>query len=57
MEFALKNEKLSLVVSSLGAEMRSLQSFDGVEYLWQGDPKYWGDRAPQFISIYWTTDQ
>ena len=49
MEFTLKNEKLSLTVSSLGAEMRSLQTADGTEYLWQGDPKYWGDRAPNLF--------
>lgn len=49
MEFALKNEKLSLTVSSLGAEMRSLKTADGTEYLWQGDPKYWGDRAPNLF--------
>lgn len=45
MEFTLKNEKLSLTVSSLGAEMQNLQTNDGTEYLWQGDPQYWSDRA------------
>lgn len=49
MEFTLKNSKLTLVVESLGAEMRSLKTADGVEYLWQGDPKYWGDRAPNLF--------
>lgn len=49
MEFTLKNEKISLTVSPLGAEMRSLQAFDGTEYLWQGNPKYWGDRAPNLF--------
>lgn len=49
MEFTLKNEKLSLTVSSLGAEMRSMQTADGTEYLWQGDTKYWGDRAPNLF--------
>lgn len=45
MEFTLKNEKLSLTVSSLGAEMHSLQTTDRTEYLWQGDPQYWPDQA------------
>ena len=49
MEYTLRNGKLTLVVDSLGAEMRSLQTADGVEYLWQGDPKYWGDRAPNLF--------
>lgn len=49
MQFVLKNDKLQLVVNSLGAEMHSLQSSDGVEYLWQGDPEYWGNRAPNLF--------
>ena len=49
MLFTLKNEKLCLTVESLGAEMRSLQTADGTEYLWQGNPKYWTDRAPHLF--------
>ena len=49
MLFTLKNDKLRLMVESLGAEMRSLQTADGTEYLWQGDPNYWGDRAPNLF--------
>lgn len=40
----LHNDQLSLCVSKRGAEMQSL-SCRGVEYLWDGDPKYWADRA------------
>ena len=32
-------------VNRHGAELQSLQK-DGREYLWQGDPAYWGRRAP-----------
>lgn len=32
-------------VSTHGAELQSLQC-DGHEYLWHGDPKYWGRRFP-----------
>lgn len=46
MYYTLKNSTLSLTVDTLGAQMISLKSADGVEYLWQGDPKYWSDRAP-----------
>lgn len=49
MQFVLQNEKLRLVVDSLGAEMRSLQTADGTEYVWQGDPMYWSDRAPNLF--------
>ncbi len=45
MEYNLQNEMIDLVVSSLGAEMRSLR-FGGAEYLWQGDATYWGERSP-----------
>ncbi len=41
----LQNDFLSFCVSEHGAEMQSL-SCRGVEYLWDGDPKYWTDRAP-----------
>ena len=49
MLYTLKNEKITLTVASLGAEMQSLQGADGTEYLWQGDPQYWGDRAPNLF--------
>ena len=49
MEYTLKNDKLTLVVDSLGAEMHSLKTADNTEYLWQGDTKYWGDRAPNLF--------
>lgn len=42
----LANDQLRLTVDSLGAQMMSLQTSDGREYLWQGDPRYWSDRAP-----------
>lgn len=42
----IKGEKVSAVISTVGAELFSLKSSDGLEYLWQGDVKYWGDRSP-----------
>ncbi len=42
----IENAHLKLIVDTLGAQMMSLLSKDGCEYLWQGDPVYWGDRAP-----------
>ena len=49
MYYTLKNDKISLSVDTLGAQMISLKSADGVEYLWQGDPQYWGDQAPNLF--------
>ena len=42
----IKNRYLTAEISTLGAELQSLKSSDGVEYLWQGDPQYWAGRAP-----------
>ena len=55
MLISLKNEFLSLTVDTLGAQMMSLKAGD-TEYLWQGDPAYWPDRAPTlfpFIGRLW----
>ncbi len=45
MLITLENEFLRLTVDTLGAQMMSLKR-GGTEYLWQGDPQYWADRAP-----------
>jgi len=46
MRITIGNETLSLTVDTVGAQMMHLQTAFGREYLWQGDPKYWVDRAP-----------
>ncbi len=46
MEYTLKNEKLTAVFESLGAELTSLKDEDGKEYLWCGDSKIWGRHSP-----------
>lgn len=45
MKHTIKNDFLTVTVAEKGAEFQSIQSADGTEYLWQGDPKYWSDRA------------
>lgn len=45
MLYTLKNNELTVQVSSLGAELQSLRTADGTEYLWQGDPAYWSGRC------------
>jgi galactose mutarotase-like enzyme len=47
----LKNEQLQIQVSEHGAELQSIQDAEGNEYLWQGDPKYWGRRSPILFPI------
>lgn len=41
----LENEKISVEISSLGAEMQSIRDRAGREYLWQGHPDYWLSKA------------
>ena len=46
----LKNDMLTVQVSSFGAELQSIRKGD-TEYLWQGDPAYWGRRSPVLFPI------
>lgn len=45
MLYTIRNEQLSVCVQEKGAELQSILGSDGTQYLWQGDPKYWPDRA------------
>lgn len=49
MIYTIENEKLKVQISDRGAQLWSIQTKDGTEYLWQGDAKYWGDRAPNLF--------
>ncbi len=46
MLLTIRNEYVTLSVDTHGAQMMSIKGQDGCEYLWQGDPAYWEDRAP-----------
>lgn len=45
MTHSIKNAFMTVTVSEKGAELQSILGADGTEYLWQGDPAYWNDRA------------
>lgn len=45
MEHTIGNGQLTVTVAEQGAQLMSILGADGVEYLWQGDPTYWPDRA------------
>ena len=53
----ISNTELLVNISPLGAELRNITSQQsGQEYLWQGDPAYWGQHAPilfPFIGRLW----
>ncbi len=42
----IANNCLVVSVSDHGAELQSIKTSDGKEYLWQGDPAFWARRSP-----------
>ena len=52
MLYTIENEKIRVVIDSVGAEFHNLiLKEDGTEYLWQGDPEYWKGRAFNLFPI------
>ena len=52
MLYTIENKKLKVEIASRGAELMSIKSkADDCEYLWQGDPAYWGRRSPVLFPI------
>lgn len=52
---SLSNDLISVRIAEHGAELQSI-IVGGREYLWQGDPKYWGRRSPvlfPFVGRVW----
>lgn len=47
----IKNEQLTVKISSLGAELQSIVDAKGAERLWQGDPAFWTGRAPILFPV------
>lgn len=41
----IENKWLTVTAAEEGAQLGSIRTPDGTEYLWQGDAKYWEDRA------------
>lgn len=48
----IENEKLRVQISPKGAELQSVQRKDHqLEYLWSGDPAFWGKKSPILFPI------
>ena len=45
------NGQLAVAVETTGAELQSLKTSDGAEWLWQGDPAVWSGRAPILFPV------
>ncbi len=47
----IKNDKLTVKVSNIGATVKSVSSFDGKEYIWSGDERFWRGTCPILFPI------
>lgn len=51
MTTTIKNENLSAEIKHLGAELISLKTNLNKEYIWEGNPTFWGKHAPILFPI------
>lgn len=51
MNITLKSGSTSATINTSGAQLISLISGNSIEYLWQGDKKYWGGQSPILFPI------
>lgn len=49
MRYKIENEYLKVTLDSIGAELKSILDAQNIEYLWQGNPKYWKGQAPNLF--------
>lgn len=51
VDITLKNEKITAVVTTHGAELIALYDEMGQSYIWNGNPEYWQGRNPVLFPI------
>ena len=51
MIHTIQNRHLAVQVDDLGAQLCSVRSPDGTEYIWQADPAIWGRHAPLLFPV------
>jgi galactose mutarotase-like enzyme len=51
MQYELKNDFLTVKVSSVGAELQSIRDSGNLEYIWQSDEDIWPRQAPILFPI------
>ena len=47
----LSNDVISAQINSLGAELCSLKNTENKNFIWEGDPTYWGKHSPVLFPI------
>lgn len=51
MDITITNGVLTAIIDTQGAELKSLKDGSGNEYMWEGNPKYWGKHSPVLFPI------
>ncbi|AXG74349.1 aldose 1-epimerase family protein [Flavobacterium arcticum] len=51
MNIILSNANLSASINPKGAELVSLKDNKGTEYMWEGNPEFWGKHSPVLFPI------
>lgn len=52
MNYLIENNYINAKINSFGAELNSLKRTDeDIEYIWQGNPKYWNRHSPILFPI------
>ena len=51
MKIILSNSELTATINSFGAELISLKNNSNREYIWEGNPDYWGKHSPILFPI------
>ena len=51
MTYTLSNDLLTVSIQDAGAQLCSVRSAGGTEYLWQADPAVWGRHAPLLFPL------
>lgn len=51
MNQKIKSNLASAEIKLMGAELTSLMDSEGTQYLWQGDPAFWGSQSPVLFPI------
>lgn len=51
MDIEISNGRLTAVINTKGAELTALRDNQGKEYIWEGNPEYWGKHSPILFPI------
>ncbi len=55
-EYMLKNDDVTVTVNEFASEIHSFKdNLNGIEYMWQGDAKYWSGRNPTLFPVVGST--